>query len=82
MKKKTRGPKMSEPKTQKEAESFRALSCPFCGAKKLDMLEADDKLKELVRRVHWLYCKGCHASGPVKETVLEAAEAWNRRTKL
>ncbi len=62
----------------KEKEVIKLEPCPFCGG------EADtNELMTQPKRQYYLSCMsvGCGAEGPMRYSLEEAVEAWNRRPK-
>lgn len=54
-------------------------ACPFCGDRK--QLTDDLYTPEIVGNPrYWVNCGGCGATGPEKDDLHEAEEAWNART--
>lgn len=75
--------KPAEAGTGKDVEKVALKCCPFCWeTRRIEHADAPGEIKvNILARVHWFYCrnKPCGASGPVKDSLDEAALAWNRR---
>lgn len=55
-----------------EGEQLQAKPCRFCACKRLKLLLMSDERKR------WVYCRGCHASGPIADNNAEAVAGWNK----
>lgn len=53
--------------------SDKLKSCPFCGSKKIHLVDASDL------GYNWIHCDNCSAEGPCKLTAQEAIYAWQWR---
>jgi len=56
-------------------EKLTLKPCPFCKDIKVSVQGSPGATPPM----NWFYCKRCHASGPVSETVDGAAIKWNER---
>jgi hypothetical protein len=65
--------------------SFAVKPCPFCGLAKIDLMESNEVYvpkeneRKPISRGYWFYCRSCKASGPVRETIVEAGLKWDGR---
>jgi hypothetical protein len=64
-------PHLAEQPQQQAREVL--LPCPFCGA------TGDDLLMAVPPGPDHVYCRSCCSSGPVRERIAEANDAWNTR---
>jgi Lar family restriction alleviation protein len=53
------------------------IDCPFCGA--CDRPTVFPEVLGKINKIWYVRCVGCHARGPIKQTMEEACEAWNIR---
>lgn len=62
-----------EPESFELEIDFPPLHCPFCGR--------DEGLKIIKNESQaWVFCGVCHSTGPIADSPMEAAKAWNVRT--
>ena len=48
--------------------------CPFCKCEKITFIECE--IKEIGKKVYWLRCGNCGATGPLGPSEESAAKSW------
>lgn len=56
--------------------AFGALSCPYCGGRKIIFDQTED------RKLTWAVCVSCKASGPHCENIKDVIPSWNSRNNI